>query len=671
MKAIVRKRQQRTLVETDKKELIFTLRGNVVDPEKIDRWMKRNNIPEDILYVQSPAPGKEAYNNTVLPLFSIMQTATSTCINSERSSPAPSPATPTRSLRSPAFVPADDLNSGIPPRFNELGNRTRSASPDNEVDGHEPYRHRDWKLQAHWDRPVFTVKGLDVDDFARLGVESKRQRRSSFLEEQVAQQKSWLRENPMLPSESEVEDYNTQSDPEARGMGTWFSRHRKQYQSRGESTSMLTESNPDVVTFPPVPSGFKAPKDEPPILESTVGGSSFQRKTNMDSSVDPSYSKRQSTALTSPPPPNKKLKLARTAALTGAETTIRSESRGNRIEPDAIEDNWSIQSSVVILTRDQRYRLITVFTEALLRDIRGRYPLLAENASSIPLHQRCQPLLKEFSEKAKAGTSEKPKQRASRAVRSLRVEISQQCERLFLGEEGEDSSTSRVQPRIIQNANKILPQQKDYQQKIEDWAQRIEGYVELPSVLAAKEGPLDQNASVSSCNTTSVLVASDDEDLSDAIPAGEERMIFNYLTGHNAFSTLVTEFERTIERHYVNTMQLVRERIVLALTRRRESQSPWARHTQAMFLFDLDIPAFLEEQYSSSDQDLSRVITITGRPMNAQLLPLRDYIIQTWEDSPLALLDVVHQALGGSTVVARKCSLSFLIFCLNIGARSF
>lgn len=39
-------------------------------------------------------------------------------------------------------------------------------------------------------------------------------------------------------------------------------------------------------------------------------------------------------------------------------------------------------------------------------------------------------------------------------------------------------------------------------------------------------------ASASSCNTTTDGVASDDEDLSDAIPAAEERMIFNYLAGY-------------------------------------------------------------------------------------------------------------------------------------------
>ncbi|KAF2190067.1 hypothetical protein K469DRAFT_682227 [Zopfia rhizophila CBS 207.26] len=45
MKAIVRKRQQRKLVEDHSRELSFTVRGYNVEPEKIDRWMKRNDVP--------------------------------------------------------------------------------------------------------------------------------------------------------------------------------------------------------------------------------------------------------------------------------------------------------------------------------------------------------------------------------------------------------------------------------------------------------------------------------------------------------------------------------------------------------------------------------------------------------------------------------------------------
>ncbi|PVH70226.1 hypothetical protein DL98DRAFT_388852, partial [Cadophora sp. DSE1049] len=53
MKAIVKKRQRRRLVETDKGELVFKLRGNLVEPHKIDRWMRKNGIMQNTAYSPS------------------------------------------------------------------------------------------------------------------------------------------------------------------------------------------------------------------------------------------------------------------------------------------------------------------------------------------------------------------------------------------------------------------------------------------------------------------------------------------------------------------------------------------------------------------------------------------------------------------------------------------
>jgi hypothetical protein len=70
MKAIVKKRQQRRLVETDKGELVFRVRGRVVGPEKVDGWMKRNGIPGSMLYCPSPAACKRAFHFTLPSIVS-------------------------------------------------------------------------------------------------------------------------------------------------------------------------------------------------------------------------------------------------------------------------------------------------------------------------------------------------------------------------------------------------------------------------------------------------------------------------------------------------------------------------------------------------------------------------------------------------------------------------
>jgi hypothetical protein len=65
MRAIVRKRQRRKLVEVGKGELVFKVRGHQVDPQKIERWMKRHEVVDSLLYVPSPAACKYVCNGYV------------------------------------------------------------------------------------------------------------------------------------------------------------------------------------------------------------------------------------------------------------------------------------------------------------------------------------------------------------------------------------------------------------------------------------------------------------------------------------------------------------------------------------------------------------------------------------------------------------------------------
>lgn len=53
MGLIVRKRQQRILVEPHRPELVFFARGVKVAPSKIDRWMHKHEISESAPYSPS------------------------------------------------------------------------------------------------------------------------------------------------------------------------------------------------------------------------------------------------------------------------------------------------------------------------------------------------------------------------------------------------------------------------------------------------------------------------------------------------------------------------------------------------------------------------------------------------------------------------------------------
>ncbi|OCK86083.1 TPR-like protein [Lepidopterella palustris CBS 459.81] len=98
MEAIARKRQRRRLVETNKRELIFVVRENIVEDKKINRWMTKNGIDKSNLYAPSPA------------------TSTPSAVDcwtvSERGSPVPSP---TPSARTPTFGMRGFLSTGQSP----------------------------------------------------------------------------------------------------------------------------------------------------------------------------------------------------------------------------------------------------------------------------------------------------------------------------------------------------------------------------------------------------------------------------------------------------------------------------------------------------------------------------------------------------------------------------
>ncbi|KAF2267719.1 TPR-like protein [Lojkania enalia] len=98
MKAIVRKKQRRKLVEVAKPQIEFTVRGSLVESPKIDRWMKRNNVTNSSLYAPSPAESTPS--------------AVECRTISELGSPVPSPAySPAASILLPGGIISVAQNS--------------------------------------------------------------------------------------------------------------------------------------------------------------------------------------------------------------------------------------------------------------------------------------------------------------------------------------------------------------------------------------------------------------------------------------------------------------------------------------------------------------------------------------------------------------------------------
>lgn len=59
MQFIVQKQQERSILEKEKGNRVFRVRGTVVQPTKIDRWKERNRITNDELCAPISVAGKD------------------------------------------------------------------------------------------------------------------------------------------------------------------------------------------------------------------------------------------------------------------------------------------------------------------------------------------------------------------------------------------------------------------------------------------------------------------------------------------------------------------------------------------------------------------------------------------------------------------------------------
>ncbi|KAM0493012.1 hypothetical protein ACHAP8_009541 [Fusarium lateritium] len=118
MSAIVKKRQKRKLVEVDKREQVFTVRGRNVEPHKIDRWMARNEVSQTSLYAPSPEALSSTAATSPVPFLRKVAHAQSTTFTGQ--SPAPVNQHPaTRASASYSSVSNPGSDEQLPCRYRQ------------------------------------------------------------------------------------------------------------------------------------------------------------------------------------------------------------------------------------------------------------------------------------------------------------------------------------------------------------------------------------------------------------------------------------------------------------------------------------------------------------------------------------------------------------------------
>ncbi|KAE8452013.1 hypothetical protein EG329_002178 [Mollisiaceae sp. DMI_Dod_QoI] len=346
----------------------------------------------------------------------------------------------------------------------------------------------------------------------------------------------------------------------------------------------------------------------------------------------------------------------------GTNTLVINEDLKQTMIQDADRDGQSSISSVTILDPKQRKVIVKKFIEAILKDL-ACAPSVSHDytQSRITFQQRFQILLKNYSDQVKNDAGQRTRRQAAKQIRSLRHEISEKFEEAF---RGFSSKEQRVYPHIAKQADIFNPPEKRWAEKVGDWSeflsketpllerivddQQYEFQVQCQSETLDTEDakPASHPASLSDFDHAGSSSESEMDEVVHTTP-GEDKEIYDFLTTHHAFKELVVDLQQLVERHYSNHMEVIRNRILLALQRPidKDKHEP-SRHV-AMFYLDWGILTFLQEQYPFGlAQDLGSVLTITGQATDAYMSTIRNYLQGFWPSYPSVLLDAIQGAIS-------------------------
>ncbi|KAH0536252.1 hypothetical protein FGG08_006859 [Glutinoglossum americanum] len=313
-------------------------------------------------------------------------------------------------------------------------------------------------------------------------------------------------------------------------------------------------------------------------------------------------------------------------------------------ETSPLDDGASTASpSSTNWTPEQRDTIVTEFSEA----VRKQLPKNLLNATSgrefdgIFLKDLAA-MFKDFSNSIKQDASTKRIRAVSKSIRQFRQDISERCVEKFWGDTGMLAS-----PGLAERADAHGGRQKTSAEKVYDWKfdlaanSLLDDGAHLPRGLQPQTEPVTQRQvsealleNASEAGAISHVSSDSSETLSL-----EHKDIQDFLVNHVAFSNLIKNMERLLGRYCDDQMSIIGQRIF------RNLQRSSSNH-RVSFITDWDPVDFLSSEYELGlQQDLGRVLTITGEPVNAQQVPVLTYLRQTWPSYPLNLLDAIRVSI--------------------------
>jgi hypothetical protein len=312
------------------------------------------------------------------------------------------------------------------------------------------------------------------------------------------------------------------------------------------------------------------------------------------------------------------------------------------------DQELSLSANSIMLDAAQRNDMTARFTKAILKNLPStEFVDKTVRVSNGHLLNEFQRTLKTYTDTVKRDATDRWQRLGSETLCRLIHEISVECGEGIFGE------------RSFQEENEIhcgiSTQTEDmphglFNEKVKSWkSSTLENQMDTSDYEIIKldnYGRLDMGASSDSSGSSATEVAPGEtvfgidgndtshnevQEASTHLSSANSSKVFDYLTSHPAFSDLVSMLWESIARHHGGQMDMIRNRISKCF----QACSPDARKTPcvhlAKFIVDWDIAGFLESQYEFGlSHDIGTTLAPTGQLVNAQLLPVRSYLEQTW-----------------------------------------
>lgn len=402
-------------------------------------------------------------------------------------------------------------------------------------------------------------------------------------------------------------------------------------------------------------------------VASSIG---LSRDGYQSSTTERTYSTRPTTVSDSRSsiPPFHKAMMAQNSIIEESELTTDRLTTLPQDVGDIGDGQSTISDDSVLLDPAYRDLIVKEFASALLQGLPSKH-LLSQSRfmEKAAFRQAFDAFLKAYTKEVMEGTPRRSRRRqASKAIRRLRHSIL-----LRLQEDVSDLQNPEMPGKIATTITRHVENaglgEQTWKEKCSEWAvdRNDDGMNRDENQLPTFYGPeppffdlnLDhRNHSDGVLNDASISSTEQDGDEESTFQCPKDpsnisdpydQDVYQYLTRHDAFSSLTRNIQNAMEQHLGSVMELIRHRVMLALRRPQMTEKVTDGVFRVSFRTEWDLVAFLKDQYPTGRMQLLRhMLALTGEAIDAQLTTVEKYLGQFWPKHTYRLVDTITSTIS-------------------------